>query len=144
MEWDKRFLKLAWEISTWSKDPSTKTGAVIVRPNRTIASIGYNGFPMMMEDKKEWLSDREEKYSRIIHCEMNALLFCREPVKSYTLYTVPFCSCDRCFVHMVQAGIKRFVFPTPPKDKLKRWEKAFKKVEQYAEEMEVELSEINI
>ena len=28
--WDKKFIKLAEEISTWSKDPSTKHGAVIV------------------------------------------------------------------------------------------------------------------
>jgi deoxycytidylate deaminase len=34
----------------WSKDPSTKVGAVIVRPDLTVASIGYNGFPRGMSD----------------------------------------------------------------------------------------------
>lgn len=141
-EWDNRFLELAKHISTWSKDPSTQTGAVIVRPNGTIASTGFNGFPQLMADKKEWLDNREEKYSRIIHCEMNALLFCREPVNGYTLYTYPFSSCERCFIHMVQAGIIRFVFPPVPKDK-DRWEASFQKVRQYAFETGVMLHQLD-
>ncbi len=44
-KWDKRFLKLAREISTWSKDPSSKIGAVIVNDERRILATGYNGFP---------------------------------------------------------------------------------------------------
>lgn len=36
-KWDQRFLELAKVVSTWSKDPSTKTGAVIVRPDKTEA-----------------------------------------------------------------------------------------------------------
>lgn len=144
LKWDKRFLELATLVSTWSKDPSTKTGAVIVRPNKTVASVGFNGFPMHMDDRLEWLENREEKYSRVIHCEMNALIFCREPVEGYTLYTVPFCSCDRCFVHMVQAGIIRFVFPSPSEDKLERWGKAFQKVKEYASQTGVELSQLDL
>ena len=49
-KWDRRFLALAEHVADWSKDPSTKTGAVIVRPDRTIASMGYNGFPRGMAD----------------------------------------------------------------------------------------------
>ena len=30
LTWDKRFLSVAKEISTWSKDPSKKIGAIIV------------------------------------------------------------------------------------------------------------------
>ena len=33
LKWHGRFLDLAALISTWSKDPSTKVGAVIVRPD---------------------------------------------------------------------------------------------------------------
>jgi dCMP deaminase len=43
--WDLRFLTLAKTVSTWSKDPSTKVGAVIVDKNRRVVSLGYNGFP---------------------------------------------------------------------------------------------------
>lgn len=143
-KWDRRFLELAKLVSTWSKDPSTQTGAVIVRPNKTVASIGFNGFPQKMPDRKEWYKNREDKYSRIIHCEMNALLFCREPVNGYTLYTYPFSSCDRCFVHMAQAGITRFVFPPPSRDQRDRWGTAFAKVEEYSREMKTELCQLSL
>jgi len=139
-KWDKRFLNLAVHISTWSKDPSTQTGAVIVRPDKTVCSIGFNGFPKIMPDAPSNYVDREEKYSRIIHCEMNALLHAREPVQGYTVYTYPFLSCDRCFVHLVQAGITRFVAPSCPEDKRDRWEAAFERVKQYARECGVEIT----
>ena len=64
-KWDSRFLELAKLVSTWSKDPSTKTGAVIVRPDRSVASIGFNGFPVKMSDHQELYDNREEKYSRL-------------------------------------------------------------------------------
>lgn len=140
-KWDNRFLDLAKFISTWSKDPSTQTGAVIVRPNKVIASVGFNGFPQNMPDVQEFYDNREEKYSRIVHCEMNALLFANN-VKGCTLYTYPFISCDRCFVHMLQAGITRFVAPKATEEQLTRWGKSFERVRQYAKEANVELIEV--
>src|SRR6266850_3709075 len=107
-EWDKFYLGLCKYISTKSKDPSTKVGAAIVRPDNSMASIGYNGFPQKMPDKSEWYANREEKYSRVVHGEINALTFCKdESLVGYTLYTTPFAPCDRCFVQMVQTGITR-------------------------------------
>ena len=41
-KWNVRFLDLARFIAAWSKDPSTKVGAVLVRPDRTIAAVGFN------------------------------------------------------------------------------------------------------
>ena len=140
--WDVRFLTQAKEIASWSKDPSTKTGAVIVAPDRRIVSLGYNGFPRKMEDRVEWYANRDEKYSRTVHCEMNAAIAAKEPLNGHTLYTWPFMSCDRCFVHMVQYGITRFVAPIASADKLERWGDAFNKVRNYAKEMDVELVEI--
>ena len=92
MEWDVYYLKMARLASTKSKDPSTQTGAVIVPPDRSFCSSGFNGSPQGMEDKSEWYLNRDEKYSRIVHCEINALIFAREPVRGYTLYTWPFAS----------------------------------------------------
>lgn len=140
--WDKWFLDIARHIATASKDPSTKVGAVIARPDKTIASTGYNGFPMYMPDNTAYLENRDEKYSRIVHAEMNAMLFAREPIRGYTLYTVPFMPCDRCFVHVVQAGIVRAVFPKCPDSKLSRWKDSFDKVRKYAGETGVELVEV--
>jgi dCMP deaminase len=120
-KWDYRFIDHAAIVANWSKDPSTQTGAVIVRPDNTIASQGYNGFPKNIKDDTTLLANREEKYKRIVHCEMNALIFAREPLEGYTLYTWPFLSCSRCAVHMIQAGIAKAIAPTLPKELEERW-----------------------
>jgi dCMP deaminase len=127
MKWDLRFFELAYLVASWSKDPSTQTGAVIVRPDRTVASIGYNGFPRGCDDDPALYADRPTKYARIVHCEMNAILSAREPLRGYTLYTYPFMSCDRCAAHVIQAGITRCVAPIATADQLERWGDAFKK-----------------
>jgi dCMP deaminase len=126
-KWDDRFLTLAQLVGSWSKDPSTQCGAVIVRPNRSVASVGFNGFPQDMEDRPEWYAEREEKYIRVVHAEVNALLFSREPVAGYTLYTYPIACCPRCAVQMIQSGISRFVFPVVPVDKRDRWTEQIEK-----------------
>ena len=135
--WDIRFLNLAKNISLWSKDPSTKVGAVIVRSDKTIASVGYNGFPKNMPDNEEFYNERNEKYSRIIHAEMNALIHSKEDVNGMTLYTYPMMSCDRCFVHMSQAGIKRIVAPKIYGETYERWKESFNRVLKYAVECDM-------
>jgi dCMP deaminase len=133
-KWDRRFLEMASLVASWSKDPSTKAGAVIIRPDRTVVSVGFNGFPKSMPDNPEWYSNREEKYSRVVHCEINAMIHSYENLKHCTLYTFPFAPCDRCVVQMLQAGIVRFVFPEPTADALTRWAEAFVKTKKYITE----------
>ena len=41
-DWNLRFMQLADHIAQWSKDRSTKVGAVIVMDKNPI-SMGYNG-----------------------------------------------------------------------------------------------------
>lgn len=142
LEWDLRFLKRAKEVSEWSKDPSTQVGAVIVSPDRKKIFTGYNGFPSKMEDRIDWYAKREEKYERVIHGEMNALILAASNVEGYTLYTWPFMSCHRCFVHMAQAGIVRFVSPVISGEAEKRWGAALAKTRQYAQEMSLVLEEV--
>jgi dCMP deaminase len=105
-KWDKRFIKLAEHIAAWSKDPSTKVGAVLVRPDRTIASVGYNGFPRGTADE---YTTRADKLMRTIHAEMNALLSCREEVDGYTLYVSPLFPCSNCAAAIIQSGVKTVV-----------------------------------
>ena len=112
LKWHGRFLDLAALISTWSKDPSTKVGAVIVRPDKTVSSDGFNGFPKGCDDAEEYYADRDLKLARVVHAELNALLHTREDLTGYTLYTYPpgfGPSCDRCTAHIIQAGIKTVV-----------------------------------
>jgi dCMP deaminase len=107
MTWDEYYIGMAEYVSRKSKDPSTKVGAVIVRPDNTVCSTGYNGFPRGIEDTGKRLNDRDVKMALVIHAEMNAILTAPEPVKGYTLYMWPYMPCGECAKHVVQAGIKR-------------------------------------
>lgn len=120
-KWDSRFMRMAREVSQWSKDPSTKVGAVLVHPtDKRIVSTGYNGLPRGLPDTN--LDDRESKYSRTIHAEMNAILHAKEPTQGLTLYVYALPCCDRCAAHVIQAGITRVVMIFP---KLAtRWDEA--------------------
>ncbi len=110
-KWDYRFLEMAKLVSTFSKDPSTQTGGVIVRPDKSLISVGFNGFPRKIADNPELLNNREEKYKRVVHSEMNAILNAHGSVEGCTLYNWPGQSCARCAVHVIQAGIIRVVSP---------------------------------
>ena len=121
-KWDNRFLVLAKLIGSWSKDPSTKVGAVIVDDKKRIVSVGYNGFPRGVEDSDKRLCNRQEKYDIIVHAEVNAIAFANKSVEGCTLYIDPFEPCSRCAGIIIQNGIKRVV---SYKNKNDRWEKDF-------------------
>ena len=129
-KWDKRFLELAKLVGSWSKDPSTQVGAVIVDENNRIVSVGYNGFPRGVEDNDR-LFDREEKYDIIVHAEVNALMFANKSLETCTLYTWPFQPCSRCAGLIIQSGIKRVVSVVQEED---RWKKNFELAVQLFEE----------
>lgn len=120
-KWDRFFLGMADYVSRASKDPSTKVGAVIARDDMTVASVGYNGFPRGMDDHDHLYADREVKYSRVVHAEMNAILNAHGSVKGCTLYTSALPPCDRCAVFVVQAGIIRVVYENPAAEIAERW-----------------------
>ena len=122
MSWDERYIGLAEHVAGWSKDPNTKVGAVIVRPNNTIISLGFNGFPRRIADDSR-LDDRKVKLEMILHAEINAFISATQDVSSCTLYTWPFLSCSRCASVMIQAEIKRVVAPT---NTIERWEENLK------------------
>ena len=108
--WLEHFMQMCKLVSSMSKDPSTKVGSVIVRPDRTIASTGYNGYPRGCKDDD--YCNRERKYQRVIHAEMNAILTAREPLNGYTLFVWPIPPCDRCIPHIIQSGIEKLVLPS--------------------------------
>ena len=105
-EWQ---LHKAAVVATRSRDSSTKCGAVIIRPNKTICSEGYNGFPKNMDDRDEWYDNRAEKYDRTIHAEMNAIKHAGEDITGYTMYiTGPVC--HDCAKHIASWGIAEVVW----------------------------------
>ena len=122
-KWDLRFLGLSNYISSWSKDPSTRVGSVIVDEDRRVVSVGYNGLAKGVEDLEERLNDRDIKYKIIVHAERNAILFSNRSLKGCTLYTWPFMSCSTCASMVIQSGISRVVAPETDNP---RWVEDFK------------------
>lgn len=123
-KWDDRFLEMAKLVASWSKDPSTQVGAVLVRPDKSVLSVGFNGLPRGVEDREELLADREYKYARIIHAELNAILAAAERPARCTLYVWPLPPCSLCAAHIIQAGITRVVAPAPSLTRPEWWDSA--------------------
>jgi len=142
LKWHLRFLAMAELVAGFSKDPSTKCGAVIVRPDLTVASVGYNGFPRGCDDSDEKYNNRPLKYERVVHAELNAILSCYERPVGYTIYTWPPSNggaCARCAAHIVQAGIKRMVHVGGPDFAEGRWNESLAIGNQLFQEAGVEI-----
>ena len=140
MSWDARFLALAKHIAEWSKDPSTKVGAVVVDDHRRLVGAGYNGLPRGVTDHPDL--PRDEKLRRTIHAEANALLFSAR-TEGCTLY-VTHPPCSSCAATAIQAGITRIVAITPAPEFAERWAESCKSTEAMLAEagIEYELREI--
>ena len=119
-KWDERFMAIARQVSTWSKDPSTQCGSIIVDPDRHPISVGYNGLPKHMADDPEILYDREKKYEHIIHAEDNAIENSPVSVEGCTLYVTHPC-CTVCAEKIIKHGIIRVVMDKGSDDFIQRW-----------------------
>lgn len=140
--WDKRYLELAKLISTWSKDPSTKIGAVVVGDSGQVLAQGYNGFPRGLSDLDELYADRELKYKRICHAEMNAIYNAsRTGVSLYgsTIYVYGLPVCHECAKAVIQVGIKRVVMQAIDTD---RWGESCDLAQRFFREAGVEITYI--
>jgi dCMP deaminase len=112
-DWDTRLVALAGLVASWSKDPSTQVGAVVVDDRRRLLSVGYNGFPRGVADLPERLNDRPTKYALVCHAEENALTQCETPIRhGATLYASLF-PCQDCAKLALQRGITRICAPAP-------------------------------
>ncbi|MBT7295111.1 MAG: dCMP deaminase family protein, partial [Candidatus Thioglobus sp.] len=111
-KWDKRYLGLAAEVSTWSKDPSTQVGAVTVGSKKEVLSQGFNGFPRGIDDSDERYNNRDTKYKLVVHAEMNAIYnatYSGTSLDGATLYVYGLPICSECAKGIIQVGIKKVV-----------------------------------
>ena len=111
-KWDDRYLQLAREVSTWSKDPSTQCGALLIGDSGQVLSQGYNGFPRGMDDDPKLYNERDIKYTRIVHAEMNAIFNASRSgisLKGSTAYVHGLPCCHECAKALIQVGVKRVV-----------------------------------
>ena len=119
-DWHKRFLDLCEHVATWSKDPSTKLGSVIVDDKKRVISMGYNGFPRGVLDLNDRYSDRPTKYLFVAHAERNALDNAPMMVEGCTLY-VTLLPCNECAKSIIQRGIKRVITYRPNREDVFNW-----------------------
>ena len=138
-KWHKRFLEMAKLISTWSKDPSTQVGSVIVDKNRRIISTGYNGFAVGVHDDNERLENRELKYPLTLHAEENALSFARQDLKDCVLYVYGLPPCAHCASLIIQSGIKQ-VYTYELDEENPRWKDSIALTKQIFREAGVNLT----
>lgn len=110
-KWNYRFLALAEMIASWSKDPSTKTGAVVVGPDKEIRATGYNGLVRGVADDIPERMVRPTKYDFFEHAERNAVYNACLTGTSLRGCTI-FCTltpCTDCARAIIQAGIKEVI-----------------------------------
>jgi len=127
IKWDTRFMALAELVSSWSKDPSTKVGAVIADEYNRVVSVGYNGLPHGLPDDRGILDDRQMRLACTIHAEENALLFANRSVQDCRIYTYPVPPCGLCAAKILQSGMSEVVAPKILSDDFaERWKDSLK------------------
>jgi dCMP deaminase len=156
-KWDRHFLKRCILVAEASKDPSTRVGALIARPDTPPIQVsdGFNGFPRGVADTPERLADRDTKLRLIVHAERNAMLNAARlgvSVAGCTLYFAAVdtrtgtwwggCCCTACAIEAIQAGIRRVV--TGPMDAIpERWLSDVQLSRSVLEEAGVKVEEIS-
>ena len=111
-DWNKRFMELAVHISTWSKYPGRKVGAVISDKRNNVVSVGYNGLPRRLDDSNESRYAVDVKYKWAEHAERNAIYNSERPLEGCRMH-VPWFPCMDCARAIVQTGIKELVAIKP-------------------------------
>lgn len=106
-KWHRRFMAMADLVASWSKDPSTKVGCVLVDERRNVLSVGYNGFPRSVIDDSR-LDDRPTKYMMVQHAEVNAVITAGRSLEGATAY-VTHSPCASCTGALIQAGVKHIL-----------------------------------
>ena len=109
-DWDQYFMTMAYLAASRSQDSSTHAGTVIVRPDNSVVSTGYNNpvRGMKIEDVPE---TRPKKYFYMEHSERNAIYSAASHeggIEGCKLY-VNFLPCADCARGIVQAGITEVI-----------------------------------
>lgn len=112
-KWPNRYFRMLEEIKSWSKDPKTKVGALLVSPDRSLLVPGYNGFPKGIADDHRLL-DENLKNKIVRHAEQNAIGNIKQYINGFTMYSTRF-PCTKCAGDIIQFGIEK-VFTYPIKE----------------------------
>ncbi len=110
--WERKFYEACKFYASWSKDPTTKVGCIIVSDDNSILVQGYNGVCRGVDDKEE-RNERPIKYKFYEHAERNAIFSAARngiTLKGLSIYSL-FFPCPECTRAIIQSGLKKlFVF----------------------------------
>lgn len=109
-KWAHRWLRLAHEVGSWSKD-HVKVGAVIADRNRNPRGFGYNGMPRGLDDDHGSRLEKPLKNWYFEHAERNVIYACARngiSCDACTMYVTNFPCCD-CTRAIIQSGITHVV-----------------------------------
>lgn len=105
LSWEQYALELAKTARLRSEDPFVKTGCCVLRYDKSVGGIGYNGGPSGISI--DW-SNRDERRKRVIHSEINALRYCKP--NEIWLLACNLMPCRGCMQSIGAYGIKKVVY----------------------------------
>lgn len=120
-EWELKCLGLAFDIAArFSKDPTTKVGAVVEGQARNEMAFGWNGFPPGISDDDR-MNERDLKNLLTVHAEQNAIL--NAPFRPVVLYSTHFpCLRHKCVQTIIaKRSIRRVVTVRSSGEFKERW-----------------------
>ena len=105
MSWSDYFSQLAVLAAQRSEDPYLQVGAVAIRPDNSVAAMGYNGPPPGVNI--DW-NDRDARRPLIIHAEVNCLNRV-QPGECDRIFST-FMPCPSCLAVIASKRIQRVGF----------------------------------
>ena len=105
LTWPEYGIELAKTAALRSEDPFVQVGCCILRPDNSIASLGYNGAPPGINI--DW-SNRDDRRRRVIHAETNALKHIK-PGEADRMF-VTLMPCGDCIKNAASYGIKQVFY----------------------------------
>lgn len=144
LKWHNRYVALANEVASWSKDPSTRVGAVAIGSKGQVLAQGYNGFPRGIEDRLCRYNDRELKYRYVVHAEMNVIYnatYNGVSLDGSTLYVSGLPVCSECAKGVIQVGISKVIVNVP--EMKEHWKQSWEISKEMFDESKVRWEIIN-
>lgn len=123
--WILYFMRMASLVASKSRDPSTKCGCVVVAPDKSVRSTGFNGFPRGCIDAESIYLDRPRKLLRVVHSEINAIAAAAKAGTSTDDCSIfiNFHPCSQCAAAIINAGIVAVYCPPIPAET--KWNESF-------------------
>tara|TARA_R100001163_G_scaffold59465_1_gene48234 strand:- start:2479 stop:2895 length:417 start_codon:yes stop_codon:yes gene_type:complete len=101
----KYAIELAKIAALRSEDPYVKVGCCVLRKDKSVAGLGYNGAPSGIEI--DW-SDRDKRRKRVLHAEVNALRYVKP--NECDIIACTLLPCKSCIQMIAAYNIKKIIY----------------------------------